>query len=62
MPAKLRQCIVKGTKGWSAEPNGHCFTGSNAREQAAAQVAAINISVGKKSGAAWAEKIPEPKK
>lgn len=62
MPAKLRQCITKGQKGWSAEANGHCFTGSNAREQAAAQVAAINISVGKKSGAAWAKEIPGQKK
>jgi len=62
MPAKLRQCIFKGQKGWSAEPNGHCFTGSRAREQAAAQVTAINITVGKKSGLAWAKNIPEPKK
>jgi hypothetical protein len=58
MPAKLRECIVKGEKGWSAESGGHCFTGPDARAKATAQVQAINISVGKKSGAQWAKEVP----
>lgn len=62
MPAKLRECVSKGKKGYAADKGGHCFTGPNAREQATAQVQAINISMGRKEGKAWAEKLPEPNK
>lgn len=61
MPSKLIQCVFKGQKGWKAEGGGKCFTGSDAREKAVAQVEAINISTGRKEGRAWAEKLPEPK-
>lgn len=57
MPAKLRQCTYKGQKGWAADKGSTCFIGENAREKAVAQVQAINISVGKKEGKAWAKKL-----
>lgn len=60
MPAKLVECTIKGTKGWSAE-GGKCFAGTGAREKAVAQLEAINISVGKKEGKTWAKKIPAKK-
>ena len=61
MPAKLTECTIKGVKGWSSDVGGKCFTGSGAREKAVAQLQAINITTAKKSGAAWAEKLPAKK-
>ena len=61
MPAKLRECVSKGQKGWASDKGGTCFIGSGAREKAVAQVQAINISVGKKEGKSWAEKLPAKK-
>lgn len=61
MPSKLMQCVSKGQKGWKAEGSKTCFIGPDARDKATAQVQAINISQGRKQGAAWAKKLPEPK-
>lgn len=61
MPAKLRECTIKGQKGWASEAGGHCFTGSNAREQAVKQVEAINISIARKEGKSWVKNLPAKK-
>jgi len=60
MPAKVVECTLNGVKGFKAE-GGQCHTGPAAREKAAAQVQAINISVGRKAGAAWAKNLPVKK-
>lgn len=63
MPSKIMECTTKGVKGFKAEgaANAVCYTGAGAREKAAAQVAAINISEGRKKGSSWAMKLPEQK-
>lgn len=61
MPEKLMQCVLKGAKGWKSGPEGTCYTGPDARAQAVKQGQAINISQGRKQGAAWATKLPKPK-
>ena len=61
MPAKVVECTLNGAKGFKAE-GGQCHTGPAAREKATAQVQAINISKGRKEGAAWAKKLPALKK
>lgn len=58
MPAKIRECVYKGKKGFSSDKGGTCYTGPDAREKAAAQVQAINISTAKREGKAWAMKLP----
>lgn len=62
MPEKVRQCIHKGQKGWSAGKVGECYVGAGAREKAVAQAQAINIIQGRAQGKSWAMKLPEPKK
>lgn len=63
MPSKILECTTKGVKGFKAEgaANAVCYTGAGAREKAAAQVTAINISEGRKKGASWAMKLPKQK-
>lgn len=61
MPAKVVECTLNGAKGFKSSDGGTCYTGSAAKEKAAAQVQAINISVGRKAGAAWAKKLPAKK-
>jgi hypothetical protein len=63
MPSKILECTSKGSKGFKAEgaANAVCYVGPGAREKAAAQVAAINISEARKLGKSWAKKLPEPK-
>lgn len=62
MPAKVVECTLNGVKGFKSETGGTCYTGPGAREKAVAQVTAINISKGRKEGAAWAKKLPAMKK
>ena len=61
MPAKVVECTLNGVKGFKSSDGGTCYTGPAAKEKAAAQVQAINISKGRK-GAAWAKKLPALKK
>jgi len=63
MPSKVMECTTNGQKGFKAEGarNPVCYVGSGAREKAVAQVNAINISEGRKTGAAWAMKLPAMK-
>lgn len=61
MPAKVVECTLNGAKGYKSSDGGTCYTGPAAKEKAAAQVQAINISVGRKAGAAWAKKLPAKK-
>ena len=61
MPAKLRECVYKGQKGYASDKGGKCFVGSGAREKAVEQVQAINIAVGIKEGATWAENLKKTK-
>lgn len=60
MPAKVIECTLNGVKGFKAE-GGQCHTGPAAREKAVAQAQAINISVGRKEGKAWAKNLPVKK-
>lgn len=60
MPAKVVECTLNGVKGFKAE-GGQCYTGPAAREKAVAQAQAINISVGRKEGKAWAKNLPAKK-
>jgi len=60
MPAKVVECTLNGVKGFKAE-GGKCHIGPAAKEKATAQMQAINISVGRKEGAAWAKKLPVKK-
>lgn len=62
MPAKVVECTLNGVKGFKSSEGGTCYTGPAGREKAVAQVTAINISKGRKEGAAWAKKIPALKK
>ncbi len=62
MPAKVVECTLNGAKGFKSSDGGTCYTGPAAREKATAQVQAINISKGRKEGAAWAKKLPALKK
>lgn len=57
MPAKIVECISKGQRGFKSSEGGTCYIGPKAREQAGAQVTAINISQAKKQGAAWVKKL-----
>lgn len=61
VPSKVMECTTNGQKGFKAEGarNAVCYIGPGAREKAVAQVNAINIAEGRKSGAAWAKKLPE---
>lgn len=61
MPAKVVECTLNGVKGFKSSDGGTCYTGPAAKEKAAAQVQAINISVGRKAGAAWAKNLPVKK-
>lgn len=61
MPAKVVECTMNGVKGFKSSDGGICYTGSAAREKATAQVQAINISKGRKEGAAWAKNLPAKK-
>lgn len=62
MPAKVVECTLNGVKGFKSSEGGTCYTGAAGREKAVAQVTAINISKGRKEGAAWAKKLPALKK
>ena len=40
----LMQCTSNGQSGWKYGPSGHCYTGPNAKQQAANQAAAMHAA------------------